>query len=407
LASSSVSDARGCQGSRSRSRSPQEVSSQVQETDSKESLNVPLQDQLRVLNMIFPQEVKLKVPEENPRRRIEKPEMIEPEPEVQHLPFHKMIRQRLANLHLEMVRQSKSQAGIRTEMESLASNAFPKSFKLNDRFAPEDLPSFLSGYSLDANLYKIIQEQKIRPTENQRALDVLKVSRLTADACKALSATSWAMWFNETNNIILKHLHEDLSNKAVSMDKTMDQVQMLWNLSATALQSTKHVMEQLLQILCVGTLAQRDAYLLNVDRDLPKEIRLKLRNAPFDGPTLFNGQVDSAAKDLQEVSQRKAATRPINVRIDYGKSGSDFARREDRREDRSGRRTDTFKPRGRGSFQAFQSSFNSSQSYRGKKFSPSSSSATKFAAFNYNAGQSSFRDKSARGRGSDRRGRRQ
>ena len=111
----------------------------------------------------------------------------------------------------------------------------------------------------------------------------------------------------------MKQLHEELRTKKISIQDAADKVQMMMNLSTTAMQSSKYAMDQNLQIMAVGTYAQRDAYIANMDYSLPKEAKLKLRNAPFNGPTLFHGEIDPAIQALKDV---KTAKPTVTVKLD-------------------------------------------------------------------------------------------
>jgi len=339
-----------------RSQSPKEAGTEVSE-EKKESLNVPLQDQLLVLNMLFPEEVKLNIPESDPTSQIERPEMKTKDPEVSSLPLHRMIQRRLDTYHKDMLKNIKSDSSkVKRESVTLNTNKFPKPYRLDSKYKPEGKEKFFDGYLVDSKLNKLIPENKIKSAEKQRALDVTGAAHIVSDLNKSLASTSWNMWMTEANNIVLKQLHQQLSDKTITPSSAADQIQMILNLSSTSLQASKYAVEQQIHALGNATLAIRDAFLLNTDREVDDTSKLTLRNAPFNGKTLFNDTIEEAVKELKDTKQTKAISRPLQVNVNFpgGQTQTkttyqtDYSKKESR---------DYSKRNNRGAFQNFQNNW--------------------------------------------------
>jgi len=294
--------------------------SSITETELKEeekqedSMNLSLADQLARIQTYFPDKVLLSDP---PKQRIERPQEEVRKPTITGLPLHQLIQDNLQQLR-EEVMQGNSKFGTDKENSGFDTGKFPKSYTLRKKYQPTDIPDFGRNYKEDALLERLVwNPKKLTSIKDQEALDVKGAKRVATDLKKSLAVNSWGVWFAKANKILLNNLYNKIANDEVSMEEALEEVKMAANLNCSALNAAKESALFSSMALVTDTLAQRDAYLKIMDRDIPSDTRIKLRSAPFNGTRLFEGQTEEAKKALKDVKDNK--DRVIQVNITQGK----------------------------------------------------------------------------------------
>ena len=144
--------------------------------------------------------------------------------------------------------------------------------------------------------------------------------RIATDLKKSLSVNSWGLWFAKANKLLLNDLYENIAANNLTKDQALEEIKMAANLNCSALNSAKEAALFSSSALVTDTLAQRDAYLKMLDRDIPQDSRLKMRSAPFNGVRLFEGQTDSAKESLKDAKGSKDRTIKVTIAPEKGQS---------------------------------------------------------------------------------------
>ena len=307
-----------------------EPSVSLEREDEEDTLNIPLYQQLAAIQLKFPEKVVPSVPESN-KSSIIRPEMKEKDPCVSALPLHEVIKSKIDNMHLDLSEPSKF--ALKREEQKLPIGKFPRAWKINKRYNPTDYPDFNVGYKEDSNMDRLIPSFRLKTIHQEKCLDTEKSARVTADIKKGLANMSWSLWGNDTSNEILKDLIVKMKGNKAKVQEAINDLQMVLNLNCSALQSVKQSTDHFSSALSVLTLGQRDVYLSNMDRDLPRESKERLRTAPFNQSTLFAGTVADAADNLKDVKQTLVSQRPVTVRLeqerDNFRSYRDYNKKDD------------------------------------------------------------------------------
>ena len=216
------------------------------------------------------------------------------------------------------------------EARHLSVGAFPRPVKLHARYQPTGQKDFDKNFKLDAQMDWLFYNRKMPQPGNAKVLDFPRSARLVSDAKKALATLSWGTWFSETNAAILRELYERLQERTISTKDTLERIHVAMNLACTATESTVATSDHILSSLSVATLAQRDHFLKQMDRDLPQETKESLRGVSFQTPTLFAGKVREATDTLKDVRQASSLTRPLTVTV-QAPSGNSSSKKPQRK----------------------------------------------------------------------------
>jgi hypothetical protein len=305
-------------GDKSHDLSRQSKGDLKDEEKQEESMNLSMAEQLKRIQSYFPDKIVASKPQ---RSRVIRPEETQRDPSIEALPLHELIQENLKQIQSEVVAGKSSS---NKETSSMEKSVFPNTYKLRKKYKMSDMPDFDQNYKEDSNIYSLVHEYnkaKLSKIQQQNAMNMKTAGRINSELKKSLSVNSWGIWFLMANKMLMENLYKRLNSDEIDFDEVVQEVKMAANLNCGALNAAKESALFTSMGIAVDTLAQRDQYLNVMDRDMPKEAAQKLRSAPFDGQTLFHGQIDEAKKSLKEVKESKERT--ITVKIDAPK-GNDY-----------------------------------------------------------------------------------
>jgi len=376
----------------------------LQETDLKEeekqedSMNLSLAEQLARIQSYFPDKV---LSTEPPKQKVERPQDQVRKPTITGLPLHQLIQDNLQQLR-EEVMKGNSKYSTDKENAGFDTGKFPKSYTLRKKYQPSDIPEFGQNYKEDSMMERLAwNPKKLATIKEQQALDVKGARRIATDLKKSLAVNSWGVWFAKANKILLNDLYEKIAGDKISMEEALEEVKMAANLNCSMLNAAKESALFSSMALVTDTLAQRDAYLKIMDKDLPADNRIKLRSAPFNGVRLFEGQTEEAKKALKDVKDNK--DRVIQVNITQGK-GQNYVIPKKGDKDGSSYKQDSWRSSNnwRSSQDGNSNNNNNSRGrtfFRGSRYRPQNNSNNKYNKSNETQSKDSSQSFRGRGRG--------
>jgi len=160
---------------------------------------------------------------------------------------------------------------------------------------PYDRESFGESYQQDAGLADLVfYKDKISNINQAPLLRMEKAMQLSEEVKKAMTVTSWSLWFTEANQKLLQILYDKVDKGDPSVEQVLQELKMTLNLNCSILNATKDAAFYESSALVTNTLAQRDCYIDILDREVSEETKLDLRASSFMGETLFAGKVRDA-----------------------------------------------------------------------------------------------------------------
>ena len=320
--------------SRSSSRS---VERELSSEEESQGLNISLQDQLVQIQKLFPDRISMSVASKKDTIR---PTSEIREPEVSGLPLHDLISENLEIMSSNINEGSMVKSAISKESSALPPGRFPPSNRLHRRYDPSDNKDFKFNPREDSHLNQLFFTQtRFKSVRDNPCISLEKSAKITSEIKKAMAVSSWGLWFTSATNSLLRELHQSLTERSINVPDTLEWIKMLLNLNCTSLNSAKESTGYLTSALSYNILSQRDAYLMNMDKDLSEDSKIDLRSAPLDGNTLFQGKVESAIESLA-ASKKKEQKVVVKVGFDpkskrQERSVETFSKRSSFRPDRS------------------------------------------------------------------------
>jgi len=118
-----------------------------------------------------------------------------------------------------------------------------------------------------------------------------KSMHLSEEVQKAMTVTSWSMWFAEANQKLLQDLYDKVDKEQPAVEEVMQELKMAMNLNCSILNATKDAKFYESSALVTNTLTQRDCYIDILDREVSEETKLDLR-ASFMGEPYLLGKLE-------------------------------------------------------------------------------------------------------------------
>jgi len=174
-----------------------------------DSMNLTLSEQLFRLRDYFPDKIVASTLEK--KNKFFKVQETDLPPIIKGLPVHPIVEDNLEafNAEIKQGKGKKKKKGIRMENTTLGKGAFPKPTGLRPKYIPSDQESYGESYQQEAGLADLgFFKDKINSINQAPVLRMEKVMQLSEEVKKAMTVTSWSIWFTEANQKLLQNLYD-------------------------------------------------------------------------------------------------------------------------------------------------------------------------------------------------------